>query len=70
MVAFVGPHGENGSMAVYARRRGAPEPLLALGDHLADGDVVGFGDGLALVDGEVVVAATVGASVALLGIVP
>ncbi|HZP41969.1 MAG TPA: hypothetical protein VFD84_10735 [Candidatus Binatia bacterium] len=70
IVAFMGPRGENGSVAVYARRRGAPEALLALDDHLADGDVFGFGDGLALVDGEVVVAATVGASVALLGIVP
>jgi hypothetical protein len=70
LVAFAGPRGEAGSSAVYGRRRGAPEPLLALDEHLADGDVSGFGDALAIVDGEVVQAATVGPTVELLGIVP
>jgi hypothetical protein len=69
LVAFVGPRAGS-STVVYARRRGLPEPLLAVGDHLPDGDVTGFGDALAIVGGEIVVAASLGTSVTLLGIVP
>jgi hypothetical protein len=70
LVAFVGPRGENASAAVYTRRGGAPETLLTLDDRVADGDALGFGDGLAIVDGEIVLAASVGATVTLLGILP